>query len=892
MEKNWHSMPADEVLKHLGSARPGLSQAEADKRLAQFGPNELVEAKRTSPLEMFLAQFKNFLIIVLIGAAAVSFGIGLYNGGDEELIDGIVITAILIVNAILGFVQEYRAEKAMLALKSMVAPMANVVRDGVVARIDARKIVPGDIIVVEAGDRIPASARLLEVVNLKVDEASLTGESVPVTKGLQVLDEKTQLSDRKNMVFMATSVTYGRGTAVVTSTGMNTEFGRIASMIQATEKEHTPLQKRLEQVGKHLGAGVLAICAIVFIAGSLYGTETVSEMFLTSVALAVAAIPEGLPAVVTITLALGLKRLVKQHAIIRKLPAVETLGSTTVICSDKTGTLTRNEMTVRRIYTSGEVLEVTGDGYSTEGDVLSGGKLVHGREDVQLMARISSLCNNASISGGIVGDPTEVGLVVFAQKAGVTHDDANRQFPRVSEIPFDSERKHMTTIHKEDMKTGRHEDRLVAYTKGAADVIIRLCGRIYDGGKVRRITGADIKKITAANDEFANDALRVLATAYRPLSGGENEIEKDLVFVGLIGMIDPPRQDAIDAVALCKKAGIKTIMITGDHMLTAVAVGRHMGIYDVGLVMTGAELDEIEDCELDRIVNDVVIYARVNPEHKLRIVNSLKRGGHVVAMTGDGVNDAPALKSADIGVAMGITGTDVSKEAADMILTDDNFASIVSAVEEGRGIYDNLRKFVRYLLSCNAGEIMTIFVAMVAMPKIPLPLAPVQILWMNLVTDGMSALALGVDPNEKDVMQKKPRDKNAAVIDCRLFIDMMMVGAIMCAGTLLIYNASQCGGEDYARTMAFTTIIMFQMFYVFSCRSERHTLSSQGVFTNKWLILAVASSIALQVCVLYIPMLQTAFGTVALGAGDWARVLVVSSTIFIFGEVRKLAGFR
>lgn len=900
-KESYHSINVGDVLKALDSKIEGLDSKQVEERLEKFGHNELKEIKRETPLQMFLRQFKNFLVIILIFAALVSAGIGIIENSEEEIVESFAIIIVVLFITIVGFIQEYRAEKELIALKKMVSLSATVMRNGKVIEIPAKDLVPGDLILLEAGDKIPADSRLIEVINLKVDEATLTGESVPVEKDTSKLKKETALADRKNLVFMGTNVTYGKGKAVVVETGMNTELGKIAEKIQTIEKEKTPLQLRLDRLGKQIGLIVIVLCAIIFSVGALREVNLIT-MFLTAIALAVAAVPEGLPAVVTITLARGMRKMLGRNVIVRKLTAVETLGCTTVICSDKTGTLTRNEMTVRKIYVGNRVIDVTGEGYQPYGEFYSNNEIFDKEDkELKILLRISTLCNNASLerigdNWKITGDPTEAALVVVASKAGLWQGELNKEYPRIAEIVFSSERKRMTTIHK----TSKGEK--VAHVKGAPDVILDLCSYILENGEERRITEDDKKKILDVNDKFAKNALRILGVAYRKLEdwgvdkgAKPHYVEKELVFVGLLGMIDPPREDAKKAVNLCKKAGIKSVIVTGDHKLTAIAVAKEMDMFKEGdKVLTGAELEKISDEEFEEIVEDVTIYARVSPEHKLKIVNALRKKGHIVAMTGDGVNDAPALKKADIGVAMGITGTDVTKEASDMVLVDDNFASIVSAVEEGRGIYDNIKLFIKYLLSCNIGEVMTISIAMVVLAK--LPLLPLQILWMNLLTDAAPALALGWNPTDPDVMQRKPRNPKEHIITKKTLVKFISVGTLMCAGTLLIFYFMLSGinGDlddnilKRPRTMAFTTLVMFQMFYVLSCRSEKYPLLKIGIFSNRYLILSVIFSILTQALIIYLPIFQGIFETVALNFEDWLAIISVSITAFIIPELWKL----
>lgn len=887
---SWHELDVKEVLKNLESSQNGLSGQEARKKLIQYGPNELKEEKKISPLMIFLRQFKSFLIIILIAAAVISFLI-------ESMLDTVVILIIVILNAVLGFVQEYKAEKAMEALKKLAAPKTLVLREGKKQEIESRLLVPGDVVLLEEGNRIPADLRLLEIVNMKLDEASLTGESVPVPKELCMLDAKAPVSDRKNMAFMGTVVTYGRGRGVVVDTGMRTEMGRIAKMIQVAE-EPTPLQKKLKVFGKNLGILILAICAIITVMGILKG-EPIFSMLITGIALAVAAIPEGLPAIVTITLAFGLQKMAKQNSIVRQLPAVETLGCTTVISADKTGTLTRNEMVVSRIYCNG-MFDVTGSGYEPKGEFLSKGKKVEAGKDLSLLLRTGALCNNAELqqqagSWSVIGDPTEGALLVSAGKA-LDMDKLAKEYPRRSEIPFSSERKMMSTANR------CPDGKVCLFSKGAAETILELCTRVYRNGKVVKLTGGDRKRILDANQEMSSKALRVLAMACRDLKPGEDpkseKTEKDLIFIGLQGMIDLPREGVKEGIKLCKKAGIKVIMITGDHRNTAVAIAKDLEIIEKtlgekGKVLTGSELDSLNEEKLKKLARDVVVYARVNPAHKVRILKALKKNGHIVAMTGDGVNDAPALKNADIGISMGIKGTDVAKEASDMVLKDDNFSTIVTAVKTGREIYDDILKFIQYLLSSNMGEVMTLFLAIMIGFADPvtgsfvLPLVAVQILWINLVTDGMPALALGVDPPAKDIMERKPRNPKEKILSRTTLSFIILVGVIMALGTLWVFNSELSLGIAKAQTMAFTTLVVFQLFNVLNCRSVKESLFKVGVLTNKKLILAIISSVILQLVVLYIPAIQAAFGTVPLGLLDWAKVIAVSASVFIIVEIKK-----
>ncbi|MBW3003000.1 calcium-translocating P-type ATPase, PMCA-type, partial [Candidatus Woesearchaeota archaeon] len=795
----------DVIFRDLNTSVKGLSSSEAKRRIKKYGYNKLKEEKKVSPFIIFLNQFKSVLIMILIGAVIISSYVGyhefLREGGAlvSHMFDPIVIFVIVILNAIMGFQSEYKAERSIEALKKLTSLKATVIRNSKEMQIDSSEVVPGDILVLATGDKIPADSYLIEAVTLETLESALTGESTPVTKDVCVVKKGTAVADRKNIVFSGTIITKGRGKAVVISTGMNTEIGKIAKLIQEEERPETPLQKDLKHLGKWLGILTGIITAIVFFAGILTGKEYI-EMFLASISLAVAAIPEGLPAVVTIALALGITRLTKKKSLIRKLPSVETLGSTTVICTDKTGTLTHNEMTVEKLYVNGKVIEVTGAGYDTTG------KFSEDPKNFLRILEIGALCNDAALKKDkVIGDPTEGALIVSAAKAKLVKESLDKKYPRVNEIPFDAKRKLMTTVHKK-------EGKFFAYTKGAPDELLKLCTKIEINGKIKKITKEDKNKILKINDRFARSALRVLGFAYKQSSGAKTT-ESDLVFVGLQGMIDPPRQEAKAAIEKCRKAGIKLIIVTGDHAVTATAIGHQLGIE--GKTMTGQEIDKVKD--LSKIVEDIAIFARVSPEHKLRIVKALKKRHHVIAMTGDGVNDAPALKRADIGIAMGKTGTDVAKEASEMILMDDNFTNIVAAIEEGRNIYENIKKFVYYLLSSNMGEILTIFVGI--MLELPLPLIAIQILWINLVTDGFPALALGVEPGEPDIMERKPRDPKEKIVNKHRTFLMIIIGIIMMTGTLAMFW-SYLGFKEvvYAQTIAFTTLMMFQMFNVINSR--------------------------------------------------------------------------
>jgi len=884
MTSAWHAMETDEALQALRADLGGLSAEEAERRLREFGYNELVERKRVTALQIFLRQFKDIFVIMLLIATAISFLIG-------EILDASTIAAIVVLNSIVGLVQEYRSEKAMEAMKKLTTPKTRVLRNGGEAIIPAREVVPGDIVLLEAGDRVPADGKLLEVVDFKTDEAVLTGESTPVNKELGIVEEKTPVADRKNSVFMATHITYGRGKAVITSTGMNTEFGKIAEMVQTMEEEESPLKQKLARFAKKLGIIIVVVCAVIF-ALELYevfvlraypitdAIKSIVGSFETAVALAVSAVPEGLPAVVTVTLALGARELAKRNSIIRKLSSAETLGATTVICSDKTGTLTKGEMTVRKIYVNGEVVDVTGVGYEPKGEFLENGAHIKPKEndDLTLLLRAGILCTNAHYDGkSVIGDTTEGALIVAAAKAEITKKDLETTYPRVQEVPFTSERKRMTTVHKTP------EGKLVAYVKGAPEVILERSTHILKYGQAKKLSAKEKKTVLETNERMASDALRVLGVAYKELSDNdpadinEDSVEKDLVFVGLTGMIDPPREEAKEANQKCQQAGIKTVMITGDHKLTAVAIAKELGMLKSAMVLTGAELDGMSDEEFEKIVEDVSVYARVSPEHKLRIVRALKKKGHIVAMTGDGVNDAPALKQSDIGVAMGITGTDVSREASDMVLADDNFATIVNAVEGGRTIYDNIRKFSFFMLRCNFDELLVI--GTFALMGLELPLTAGMILWINLVTDGGPAVALSMDPPADDVMSRRPRNPNEGILHGRLASILATFVTQFLGTAVLFYITYYVLGEPLAeaRSLAFVQATLQELIIVWNCRSEKHNAFKVGFTSNKFLLFAVLASVVGTVLIPYTGL----FGTAPLTLYDWALVVPISLSGFL-----------
>ena len=952
-EHEWYALQVEKVLSHLQVQNEGLSSEEVEKRLQQYGPNQLKEAPRPGFLALLWAQLNNFVVILLIVASVISALLGDY-------VEAAAIMAIVVLNAVLGIVQEQRAEQALAALKKLAAPDAQVMRDGVRTSVPSYNLVPGDIVFLEAGNFIPADLRLLEAVNLRVEEASLTGESLPVQKNAStVLEKNVPLGDRKNTAFMGTVVNYGRGRGVVTSTGMHTQLGLIATMLQNVETEETPLQRRLDQLGKSLSIGSLILVAVVFIVALINYTEIgglftapldylkefaeqITEVFIIAISLAIAAVPEGLPAVVTISLALGMREMVQRHALIRKLSSVETLGSATTICSDKTGTLTQNEMTVTRVWADNQFVHVTGTGYAPIGEFQVDGKKIEVNKYPAILSTLwLGLLNNDSTieSTGenesaktfrIVGDPTEGALLVAASKAGAVHLEIDEAYPRENEVPFDSERKRMITIHDvrdpkphdlSPFKDEKHKDWDVIVVKGAPDIVLELCTK-YQGmdDQPLEMTKEAKERILAANDAMTKDALRVLGFAYRldkdvPNNAEElktHELEKDLVFVGLLGMIDPPRTEVKPALEKARHAGIRTVMITGDFPNTAKAIAESIGLLRPGKkVMTGAELDKIDDAELKNIIEDTDVFARVSPEHKMRIVDALQANDEIVAMTGDGVNDAPAIKRADIGVSMGITGTDVAKETADMVLTDDNYASIVSAVEQGRIIYSNIRKFVFFLLSSNVAEIMIIFLATLA--GLPAPLTAIQLLWLNLITDGAPALALAMEKGDPDIMDQKPRAKNEPIVNRSMSIGIIVqtfaqtgavlgafimglawhleAGSIIPAGSNVlsfVLNHDWRGVDvQTAETMAFVTLSLAELFRAYTVRSERASIFQIGFFSNKYMQYAVGISIALLLLVCAVPFLQPIFNTHFLTGREWGLVLGLALMPAVAEEITK-----
>ena len=894
MAENWFNKTLEETERILNTdLKKGLSQDEVSKRQKEYGFNELKEKKKKSIFIKFLEQFKDFMIIVLIISAVISGIIGVIEG--EGITDTIIILIVILVNAIIGVAQENKAEKSLEALQKLSSHAAKVVRNGKITVVPSRELVPGDVLVLETGDYIPADLRIIEAINLKSQEAALTGESVPVEKKAEVIsEEKIGIGDRVNMLFSSSLITYGRGKGIVVETAMNTEVGKIADIINQSEETQTPLQAKLNKLGKTLGIAALVICAVIFVVGLLYGKEPI-HMFMSAVSLAVAAIPEGLPAVSTIVLAIGVQRMVKKNAIIKRLPAVETLGSATVICSDKTGTLTQNKMTVQKIFYNHKLIDI---------DVIE-----EKDEDLKKLIYTSMLCNDTKISedNKLTGDPTETALVDFGFKLGI-NSSIYETMPRIGEIPFDSDRKLMTTVNKVNEK-------YIVYTKGGVDELLARCRDCIINGKKEDLENYK-KEIYQSNENMANEALRVLGLAYKELEYEPNqeeikEMERDLTFIGMVGMIDPPREEAKEAVAKCKTAGIKPVMITGDHKITAIAIARELGILESeSEAITGKELEEMSDEELTNKIRNYSVYARVSPEHKVRIVRAWQANGEIVAMTGDGVNDAPALKNADIGCAMGIVGTDVAKEAADVILTDDNFATVVSAVEEGRRIYDNILKAIQFLLSSNVGEVITLFIAIIATPLIASafgiqdikalePLLPIHILWINLVTDSLPALSLAFDPANRDIMKRKPSKPGKGIftkgMTWRIIYQGIMIGAI----TLVAFcvGLSTPGVEEHTKieagqTMAFCVLALSQLVHVYNVRNNAESIFKTGVFNNSKLIWATVASATLMFIILLVPALRNVFSIVALPVENILEVILLVFSPILIVELFKLFKFN
>jgi len=891
----WYNLASSEALSNLISGTNGLSQEEAAHRLAEYGPNELRAAKRISPWIIFLGQFNNLLIIILLIAVVLSAVLG-------EWIDALVIFIIVVFAAGLGFTQEYRAEKSLEALKKMAAPTATVLRGGKQLEIPTHNIVPGDLFFIKTGDRIPADGRLLEAVNLRVEEASLTGESLSVEKTVDTISGEVSIGDRHNMVFAGTTTSYGRGLGIVTATGMATEFGKIASLLQEVKEEDTPLQINLARMGRWIAIGALGLTAILSLIGILRGNP-VLEMVLWGISLAVAAVPEALPAVVTISLSLGVQRMVRRHALIRKLPVVETLGCTNYICTDKTGTLTQDQMMVRRVMAGLKMYEVSGSGYAPDGDFLSDGQIVKDTTTspaLKKLLTIGALCNDTRLvnDGGdwrIKGDPTEGALVVLAAKGGLSQDVLTAEMPRVYEIPFSSETKRMTTVHQ--TKEGA-----MAMTKGAAEVILESCTHLLCNDQVKGLSDSDRQAVLDVTQNMADHALRVLGLAYHAVDNGttDEKIQREMVFAGLVGMIDPPRPEVKAAITECHQAGIHTVMITGDHKATAIAIARELGLLHKGIAFSGAELDQLSQNEFEKIVNDIEVYARVSPEHKLRVVDTLTKKNHVVAMTGDGINDAPALKRADIGIAMGITGTDVTREAANMVLTDDNFSSIVAAVEEGRGIFDNIKKYLAYMLSTNIGEILLmaaviLFGPLMGLPVGIVPLVAVQILFVNLATDGLPAIALSVDPPEPGLMKRQPRPRRQSIFTPDFVVFLLVAGIWTAIVSLLAFLWAMNNGvgtEDEvlreAQSLCFVTLILVEFFSALSYRSLDYPVFQIGFFKNKWLLLSIAVQLPLLLAIIYWEPMQSAFKTHSLDGREWLIAIGLSASVFVALELFKI----
>ena len=872
-KQNYYNQNIEEIEQVFQTnTNHGLSEKEVIERHAKNGYNEFVKKKHKTLLQKFLDQFKSFMIIVLLVAAVISGIVGIMHG--EGFTDAIIILIIVILNAVIGVMQEAKAEKSLDALEKISAPLCEVIRAGQIIMIESRELVVGDIVLLDVGDTVPADLRLVDAVNLKIQEAALTGESVPSEKNIAQIDGEVPLGDRHNMAFASCSVTYGRAKGIVTAVGMQTEVGKIASMIQSVDDPKTPMQERLDKLGKLLAIAALSICGIIFIVGLLYGRDLLT-MFMTAVSLAAAAIPEGLPAVSTIVLAVGVQKLAKQNAIVRKLPSVETLGSTQVICSDKTGTLTQNRMTVVKTYSNQMFLDISNIDKPTE--------------PIEKLLTTAILANDAKISytedkWESIGDPTETSLLDAGLKFNLLKHEIENKLPRVAEIPFDSERKLMSTVH-------RHDNNLLVAVKGGLDELLQCCTRIYENGIERPLTQVDKEYISKANLSMAKNALRVLAVASKEIPELPEELspttlEKELVFIGMVGMIDPPREEAKLAVAKCREAGIKPVMITGDHKITAVAIAEALGIMQAGdLALTGSDVEKMSDEELRNKVEFISVYARVSPEHKVRIVKAFQNNNNIVAMTGDGVNDAPALKLANIGVAMGITGTDVSKESADVVLADDNFATIVAAVEEGRRIYDNILKAIQFMISTNIGEILVLFIAVMA--NWSAPLLPIHILWINLVTDSLPALALSVDPAGKNIMTRRPIDARIGIMTRPFTVRILLQGVMIAALTLIAYLIGIQTSLETAQTMTFATLAFSQLIFVYTVRSGNSS-AFKGLFSNKYLVGAIAVVFVLMAIVLFVPGLQNIFHIALLTKSQWLWVALLSLASLPITEVVKL----
>lgn len=883
MNNTWHSISIDNIIKELATSLDGLNSAEVSSRILQHGRNQLTGKKRVSPIIILFRQFLNPLVYVLFAAVIIKAVVGSY-------IDAGVISGVIVLMATIGFIQETRAEKAMEALLELAAPKAKIRREGKVSTIPAKEIVPGDIILLEAGDKVPADARLIEISNLKVNEASLTGESMPVDKHTDLLEQNAPIADRKNTIFMGTSVTYGRAVAVVISTGMSTEIGKIATAIQDVKVEKTPLQKSISRLSRYILILILGACALLIAAGIIEGLPAL-DVVLLAVAAAVSAIPEGLPATVTVTLALGMRAMAQRNVIIRKLVAVETLGATTVICSDKTGTLTLNQMTAKRIYIGGNWIEVTGEGYQKEGQFLYEKSVLRvvDSSPLNLLLQIGALCNDALLTRettccDIIGDPTEGALVVAAAKAGIDKENLELTYPRIDEIPFQSEKQYMATLHTRDT-------RRVAYVKGSPERLLTFSNRILKNNEIVALTEEEVRYQAKAIEDMAKEAMRVLAFAYAELPPEhlelkDEDIKSNLVFVGLVGMADPPREEAKKAIKLCKQAGIKVVMATGDNIVTAESVARQLDL-PTGKVINGTDLQQISDEDLSKQIQDFSVFARIEPLHKLRIVNAFKSRGQIVAMTGDGVNDAPALKSANIGVAMGITGTDVAKEASDMVLTDDNFASVVSAVEEGRSIFSRLRNVTLFLLTTGFGELLGLILCVSLLGLAPL--LPLQIIWINMVTGVIMAIPLGLEPKTGEELEQPPRHPKVGLVYPGLLLRLCFLALMLSIGVFLVFSWAQSRFSlEEARTVAFCSVVVFEWLVAFNARSDEITIFRLGVFHNIWLSRAVLLAIFLQMAVVYFPPFQIAFKTVPLGVKEWGIAIVPGVSIFFLETIRKI----
>ncbi len=898
-DRQWHTLTVEETYETLDAQYEGLVVPEAEKRLEEFGENKLQKDREVSKLDILISQVKDPLIYVLAAAAIISLLAG------EEL-DAIAIGAVIVINTLIGFFQEYRAESALEALMAQAAPEAEVIRkpedrdEYMEMSLPASYVVPGDIILLDEGYRVPADARLIEAHNLEVDEAMLTGESFSVQKETEPLDEDLGVGDRTNLVYGGTAVTRGRGRAIVYATGQDTEMGKIADLIQETEKAKSPLIKQTEDLSRKIGIVAVSVGVVMVVTGLLMALE-LHEIALFALATAVSSIPAGLPAVMSITLAIGVNRMAKRNAIIRRLPAVDTLGATSVICSDKTGTLTTNKMTVQKIFTGKKMINVTGTGYEPEGEFKYQDESIDPCDDpdVRLALKIGTMCNDARLTRhedgegywDVRGDPTEAALVVAAAKAGFNKETLEHEIKRIDELPFSSKQKFMATFHE------REDDEVWAFVKGAPETILSFCTRIQIDGEISELSDDQREEILDMNNEMANQALRVLGLAFQILPQDKIESHKedldyehevDMVFVGLSGMMDPPREEVTEAIERCKSAGIRVVMATGDHQITARAVAREIGILDEeGQVITGTEVDKMDEDELDEVMNDVNVFARVSPDHKHRLVESLQRHGYVVAMTGDGVNDAPALQTAEIGIAMGITGTDVTKETAEMVLTDDNFVSIVNAVEEGRIVFQNVRKVVKLLVATNTGEVLTMFSSLLIFAGM-LILQPLHILWVNLVTDGLLDVTLAMEPKEEEVMKDPPRDPGTRIINKGIFINVVIVAIIMAVGVLFMFDLASGRDLVIAQTMAFTTLAMFQVFNSYNCRSLTRSIFQVGFFKNPYLLGGIAASLLLQVGAIYLPFMQEALDTAPLRLQDWGLIVLVTFSIVVVDEIRKL----